>query len=429
MVQVIEQTDRFGKIGKAFGQGLGEQIPKEVERYQLNKGLEKFEQEAKGKTPFQQAVDFYKIRGTTPEMAQNLFPLLRQQQQREEALNIKPPQPKGNEASKEINREVSQEMPIQGESTGEGLKRSLKSPETTRAQYTPFIAPSQEERMGMAADLSRENPVTYPTPQDALQRINEDVAIQEKNFREQQAVGNAADALTSRLRSGLETHWGKELMTKGIPGTIQTRLLSNAEADLADPKNKLSERQIIQKWGDVGKNIAQQNTNLENLGFFQKWTDDKKSIHDKIDSARRAYEEVGALEEFSDFLSSQFNFSSDLSSKLSYKNRPEVEKVFKDFKPAPTLTDEDWQNKLEQEPIRMARELAPKLKSDDSLLSLAYHVRKLGYDPQIFLKEMKKLSDNRRIPESKFHDREFTKGVPVTRSLYDIYFSDMAGIQ
>ena len=41
MVQTIEQGDIFGRIGKSFGQGLGEAIPKAQERKYLSEGLKK----------------------------------------------------------------------------------------------------------------------------------------------------------------------------------------------------------------------------------------------------------------------------------------------------------------------------------------------------------------------------------------------------
>jgi hypothetical protein len=41
MVQVIEQGDIFGKVGKAFGEGLGEAIPKEMDQYLLSKQVQR----------------------------------------------------------------------------------------------------------------------------------------------------------------------------------------------------------------------------------------------------------------------------------------------------------------------------------------------------------------------------------------------------
>src|ERR1051326_5431723 len=89
MPQVIEQQGSpIGRLGKGIGKGLADQIPKEIDRYRLTSGLEKFAAESKGKTPFQQAVDFYKIPGATAEMGYTLFPLLQQEAKREAASKL-----------------------------------------------------------------------------------------------------------------------------------------------------------------------------------------------------------------------------------------------------------------------------------------------------------------------------------------------------
>lgn len=440
MVQVIEQSDQFGKIGKSFGEGLGSQIPKEMDRYRLSKGLENFEKNSAGKTPFQQAADFYKIPGATAEMGYTLFPLLKQQGQRDEANRManepinKPGQPQGqpNISPLQINQPAASPKtgePFAEETVAAGMKKGLKSLETSRAQLTPFEALSQDQRMQRAAQLSNQNPLTYPTPQDALARVNADEDIREKNFREHQNIGNVADVQQDRLRTGLEKHWGKE-STDNIPGTVQTKLLQNIEDDLVDPNNKLSESQLIQKWGNVGKNLAMADANLSKVGLVQRWTDPKQKIKDSIDRARNAWKEVGALEEFSDNLSADFNLSPDLSARMSFDRRPELQKVMKKWPKLNSLKISEGQlEQAQNAPIKFAQEIAPLLTSEDSLLGLSNSVRQLGYDPTPFLHELKRLSDRKKIPESKFHDREFQKGVPAIRSLYDIYFSDMAEIE
>ena len=50
----IKQAPLSARLGTSLGQGLAEQVPKEVERYRLSKGLEKFSQESKGKSPLEQ---------------------------------------------------------------------------------------------------------------------------------------------------------------------------------------------------------------------------------------------------------------------------------------------------------------------------------------------------------------------------------------
>ena len=55
MVQVIDTGGSVaGRIGKGFGQGLAEQLPKEIEKYRLSSGLNKLgKQDLSGKNQLQ----------------------------------------------------------------------------------------------------------------------------------------------------------------------------------------------------------------------------------------------------------------------------------------------------------------------------------------------------------------------------------------
>ena len=74
----------FGRIGKGIGQGLSEQLPKELERGRLSQGLKELEKE-KDLTPYQQASKLYTLPGGA-EAAQSLLPLLQLQKANETSL-------------------------------------------------------------------------------------------------------------------------------------------------------------------------------------------------------------------------------------------------------------------------------------------------------------------------------------------------------
>jgi len=76
--QKIKQGNIFGRIGTGFGQGLAEQLPKEVERSRLAYGLEKLANQ-KDLTPFQQFAGLVSQPGSTPQIVQSGTELLRQQ--------------------------------------------------------------------------------------------------------------------------------------------------------------------------------------------------------------------------------------------------------------------------------------------------------------------------------------------------------------
>jgi hypothetical protein len=87
MIQVIEQGDKFGKLGKAFMKGLGEGIPKAIERRQFSEDVGTLQSLIKEKklTPFQLSMGASMVRGASPEQQKFLYSSLLSQMQAEEA--------------------------------------------------------------------------------------------------------------------------------------------------------------------------------------------------------------------------------------------------------------------------------------------------------------------------------------------------------
>jgi len=71
MVQVIPAGNQWSMLGQGLGQGLSEQIPKEVEHYRLSQGLRELAQE-KNLSPRDFATKAYGIKGITPQMVESL---------------------------------------------------------------------------------------------------------------------------------------------------------------------------------------------------------------------------------------------------------------------------------------------------------------------------------------------------------------------
>ncbi len=86
----VKQPNIFGRIGSGIGKGLAEQLPKEIERGRLAEGLQQFEKDAGNLSPLQQAARLFAIPGLTPQMAQALPELSRQQQIRDAYSKTKP---------------------------------------------------------------------------------------------------------------------------------------------------------------------------------------------------------------------------------------------------------------------------------------------------------------------------------------------------
>ena len=441
MAQVIPQVNRFSEIGKAFGEGLGSQIPKEIDRLRLMKGLDNFQQNSQEKTPFQQAIDLYKIPGFTPEMAYTLVPLLRQQQQREAGVNFPggQGQPQGQREPEPIKFQPLQQGQIsggQGERPNDILntiaqssqKPSIKTAEATQKQLTPFIEPSIEQQYQAASDLSRANPVAFPTPQDALPVVQAQIATERGNHQAQQQAATVADATSERLKTGLQKFWGTDATKPDVPPAVQNVLLRKTERDLLDPYKKMSEQDVIEANGKIARQIAKQLTNIQNIGFTQRWLGNTQANLDAIDSTSKIFKELGASNEFASILEDQFGFTTPLAARFAYDLPKDVKKDIKDLEPnyfTYTQKNKEQRGKTLE---KFAWDIADKITDQDSLLAIAQRVGDKGYNIRDFMSYMKTLQDKGRLKPSALHDEEFSKSQDIYTNPYEIYLKAMFGL-
>jgi hypothetical protein len=441
MVQEVRtQPSIFGRLGQGLGQGLAESIPKEVERNRLTSGLKNFQENMAGKSPLQLGTELVGIPGLTAEHLYTLSPLIRQQQIRE-AGGIKGQRTQTGETTPFVNPNPSAQPKPTGQPKSKtssvsqtehenkaAQNRTLKSIEATRAQLQPIIRKNDTELYNESAEMSRDNPIAFPTPQDALPIVTQNENTRIANLTENRNVGNAADVISSKLRTGIENRWGKDKSSGRIPDTVQSSLLSKAEHQLADPKNKLSEQHIIDKFGKIGDDIAEKDTVLEDRskhGWLSgNYTPDK--ILSTINNSRGAYKEAGALREFGDIISEKFNLDAPGSAYLAFP--PSNKKANQIVNSLQKLPVNQFGVRVSTSPksaIQAADQLSnifdTSENSEDSILSYAMALKQKNIDPDVFLK---RLNQNKEaglfVPNSRQTD-ELSKGFPLFPALGTIY--------
>ena len=77
----ISQGDVFGRIGTGLGQGLSEQIPKEIQHQRLSAGLQQLGNESANLSPTEFLTKAYSTYGITPQMVQSLGEAAKYQRQ------------------------------------------------------------------------------------------------------------------------------------------------------------------------------------------------------------------------------------------------------------------------------------------------------------------------------------------------------------
>lgn len=287
MVQVIEQSDRFGKIGKSFGEGLAEQIPKEIDRYRLSSGLRDLERDSPNLTRSQQYLRAASIPNIPPQVLQGLPPLLREQNQINDYRNaagqntgqggVAPlgpsgPMPAGPGnvletpgATRANVAGATKEAPIEG--SGEGIVN--KNPTSPGMQLRPEW--TQDQRNAYVGNLTRDFPNT-PIPElqamarEAEQSYRSQPLTEQEELTRQQGVRTAARNEYERVLQ-LLSHKDLSRVIADVPGEVQNREMKRMEKELKRNPNTTMEKEADKaarrslhfiETGDTVKAIANQ---------------------------------------------------------------------------------------------------------------------------------------------------------------------------
>jgi hypothetical protein len=93
MVQIIPQGDIFGRIGEGVGEGISKQLPQEMDRMRLSKGLSEMEQGGQNLSPVQLAARMMAIPGMRPEYLTALYPMMQAEMNRRARMESLKPVP------------------------------------------------------------------------------------------------------------------------------------------------------------------------------------------------------------------------------------------------------------------------------------------------------------------------------------------------
>lgn len=440
-MQVIDDPyngNIFGRLGKGLGQGLSDQLPKEVERYRLSSGLKKFEQESQNMSPVQKAINLMGRPGVTAEHLYVLAPLLEQEARRREgggigsgkgAAPFNPMQQSGGGQS--ITQKGND--PFVEQENFAKASPSLKSKSATESQITPIVRKSDAELMTRAAEIAEGNIYNFPNGAiDALPLAKNEEDTRIANLQESRQTADVADAVESRVKQGLQTQWGKDAsVTQGatdsnIPGTIQSTLERKLVTDLANPKNRLSEQELITKYAQIGKDIAKAKTIMDGRAASTLRSGDysPEKIATTIKESRPIYEKADGLEEFQDIIANKFNLSSQGAASFAYPKKNE--KINEAFKNAPKPNaGEKGSYYPGKDPsslaIQLADKISPMIKAEDSILSYALEAKKNGLDINSFFNRLKQNRDAGIFNVNERQSREISKGISFWPALGDFW--------
>jgi hypothetical protein len=269
VAQKIKQANIFGRIGSGVGQGLAEQIPKEIDRSRLASGLEKFERESTNLTPMQGFVKALAIPGVAerPQIVQSLGDLQRQQSYLNSLKNQYQDQGKEQPKTKgyvPTEEEVNQPM--------KGQVNTLATPEATAESYKTAIPPTEQEERKDAYQSFQKNPARYDY--DFNNALNERKATTTRNSEIQQAYKNqeatAVDKET-QAKAALKTEIDK-LGLNNIPPKAKQKFeekILNAILSEKEGGEGLTQENAIKKYS---KEMDQANRNYLDLSSLSAWS-------------------------------------------------------------------------------------------------------------------------------------------------------------
>jgi hypothetical protein len=411
MVQVLPQSGSlFGRIGSGIGQGLAEQLPKEIERGRLAQGLQQFEQDSAGLNPMQSLARAYAIPGITPQMSQSFGELARQQGIKNSYTQTRGKQnlpridkPNASQAINDVNfgnfeknaRSKTEQKDFV-RPTEQGQPQAVDT-NPLRQEAIPLSPWSTDRRNEERAILGQE----YPWMN--VEQINEMASDNERRELAQPEAEQAKDAYKTEKKKEIEEAFTKKLekltqkqgpdVFKDVTGEMQNNFLRTVERDIAS-NPKLTVEDAVEKRVQQLFQIPKAKTKLNILAsrniFDQLNPIKKKEAMKNLLSASTIFADVGDNEEFFDILKTKndekigtrgFDLSPENAAWIAYPRSKNIENFTKSINP----------QKLGQDSTRRAQYYASQvgklMSDDDSILSILkeIYVKDPYFDKSVFM--------------------------------------------
>lgn len=432
MAQYIKQANIFGRIGSGLGKGIGEQLPKEIERSRLASGLQNLSQQ-KGLTPFQQFAGLAATPGITPQMIQSGTDLLRQQA-------------RGQSLSK-FNGEqnATKPFPLPNGVSSKKLQTTPENPSLTKEEpfaraQEGFIPRSEDEKMQSAGERYNADPALFGNdPQKAIDYENKvdatNQAIANANQTKHQNLSAIQDNVVNRLKQHA-TNLGAIGENGRVPADIYSDIEDKA-IQATKPRSEggggLTEQEAMKKYGKELDTISRQYSDLNSIG---NWGITGRKASETLRNLDRLQ---GEFEKRNDTrnLALKLIGDSKLSPPLAYSIAEPVKKIphlNKEIKSLPTLQREETLFETVRDPdviqktLDASSRLLPMIDGNGSPLAIAYELEKKGYDGTTWLDYVNK-NKGKLKNFTALQDDQLSKPLPTGKPWNDWWLEEWSGIE
>ena len=401
MVQIIDDANQSisGSLGRSFGKGIGEQLPKGMERGMLSQGLKQLEQD-KNLTPYQQAASLYSLPGGA-EASQHLLPLLQQQQ---------------------ANKAYLQQNKMQQEREGEGRRETpaSMSPYDRSQSHNYLVKSSPEEIKAIAAQEYAKNPALF---RHDITKAETKIASEEESRFNQDT---AAEARLGKVESEALKYINRETQKSGpgVYGDVSGAMVDDF-IESAQKKTKVSPVEAGREAGREALEFAKSRQALRDIGKKSYWNKSAKESLTAFDRIKSKYKSLGKQEEFYNELISNADMTPEVAASFTYpvKDDPGLNSFINSKKPMTKLGKTLKVGKKSE--IEIADYLAKHPNDDVSILSIADRLSDIGLNKTAFLSKVNEDYAQDKISLTKRQSRELEKTPSPRPSMGDIFYKSL----
>lgn len=394
----MEQGDIFGRIGKNIGQGASEQL----ERSSLSRGLERIAGN-KDLNEIQRYSQLLKLPGGA-ENASALIPAIQRSQERRSFQDRQEMQP----------------------SKAEDLREMSEGPLQEKRLNPDYLSPLSAERIDQETTKRLEQFPTETVEQARAQVKARDI----ERLQKEQSFENRRDLVDREFEKRVGTALQKEGARQygDVSGAMKNEFLERIYTDV--DSGKLTPYQAAKQASEELLSFAESKQNLRAIGSMDrifKPSEAKKSI----ESVRDKYEKFGKLKEFKDDLVSYQGLSEPYADALAYpvRDNKEINNIISGTKSRSggvlNRAKQSFTNVNEE---KIADKIGKHLKPTDSLLSIALSLKGKGFNPTIFMDEIRKDYKEGKISLNDRQVQEFQKAANFSPSLADNFLYAWSGL-
>jgi hypothetical protein len=422
----IKQGNIFGRIGSGIAQGLGEQIPKEIERNRFVSGLQNLEKQAteENLNPmqyFNRALQTYGL-ADKPQVVQSLSNLA-QTQARVNAFDKenKPlPNPFTSTESQNQNENTNPYPSLTQSSNLEDIQKG-------------FQALNEDQEWKEAGNRYNKNPARFANnPENALESVRRDELKRKAAYDQALIQHGNLDKIQTNVIDKLSDR--NKRLGANIPGTLYNSIEEKATRAVL-PKNRggegLTEFQAAQKYGKKMDEASKDYTSLKDIGSLAMFQRKPEANLRSIKSLQNSFKERDDTENMAKTLIANQKFSPYLAYATAQpvyqvpnlaghiKSLPRLEPY---HATAETIYD------LENYGENVYPEIAEYLTNYDnaSPLAIAYALRSKGYDSNKWLEYVTDHIDELNLRQNQINQLSSTEN--FISPLSDWWFSSFTGL-